>query len=182
MSNNENKIVKDSLTEALLLLMEAKEYTQISITDIAKKAGVSRMAYYRNFDTKKDILEYYFDRSCHELYQRHNPATDKPFLKNLLQYIYTFFVEKQAVVTALKKANLTNLLLAYFDQIVYEGTRISLEVSTTHPTPHKYHLYFFSGAFYNFFMKWFDNGMQESYEEIVEIVTSLIPEDVKKSS
>ncbi|MFV0393506.1 MAG: TetR/AcrR family transcriptional regulator, partial [Coprobacillaceae bacterium] len=100
--NSENKIVKDSLTESLLLLMETKEYSQISITDIAKKAGVSRMAYYRNFDNKEDILEYYFDRSCYELYASTNFSINEPFVKSALQYIYTFFIEKQAVVVALK--------------------------------------------------------------------------------
>jgi hypothetical protein len=34
-----------------------------------------------------------------------------------------------------------------------------------------YHRFFVSGALYLFFMKWFDSGMNESYEEIMEIVT-----------
>ena len=176
MVNYENNMIKDSLTEALLLLMETTEYSQITITDIAKKAGVSRMAYYRNFDTKEEILKYYFDRSCYELYATTDLTTDIPLINSTFQHIYILFTEKEAVIFALKKANLTTLLLDYFDKIVIAGTKFVLESCTNIITPPQsdYHTYFVSGALYNFFMKWFESGMNESYEEIMEIVNNHI--------
>lgn len=175
MANYENNIIKDSLTDALLLLMEITAYSQITITDIAKKAGVSRMAYYRNFDTKEEILKYYFDRSCHELYATTNLSTE-PLINSTFQHIYILFTEKKAVILALKKANLTTLLLDYFDKIVFAGNKIMLESDKEiiSPPQSEYHIYFISGALYNFFMKWFDAGMNESYEEIMEIVNNHI--------
>ena len=44
------------IQEALLLLMEENDYEKIKITDIIKKSGVSRSAFYRNYYWKKDIL------------------------------------------------------------------------------------------------------------------------------
>ena len=44
------------ITEALLSLLEKKEYKDISITEICKKAGVTRMSFYRNFESREDIL------------------------------------------------------------------------------------------------------------------------------
>ena len=46
----------DYIYEALVELMKQKPYGEITITDITKKAGVSRMAYYRNYQDKDDIL------------------------------------------------------------------------------------------------------------------------------
>lgn len=46
----------DYIYEALIELMRQKPYDEITITDITKKAGVSRMAYYRNYRDKDDIL------------------------------------------------------------------------------------------------------------------------------
>ena len=46
----------DYIYEALIELMKQKPYGEITITDITKKAGVSRMAYYRNYQDKDDIL------------------------------------------------------------------------------------------------------------------------------
>lgn len=54
--NSAHELVIDCIYKALLQLMETQPYEEISITDITKKAGVSRMAYYRNYDDKDGIL------------------------------------------------------------------------------------------------------------------------------
>ena len=56
MRNRNEKNAKQAIYSALVELMESEEYEDISITDIAKKAGVSRMTYYRNYKEKDDIL------------------------------------------------------------------------------------------------------------------------------
>lgn len=47
-----NQFTKHCIMEALLQLMHTQEYDDISITDITKRAGVSRMSYYRNYNSK----------------------------------------------------------------------------------------------------------------------------------
>lgn len=51
-----SQLSKECLYTSLLQLMETTPYDQISITDITARAGVSRMAYYRNYESKDDIL------------------------------------------------------------------------------------------------------------------------------
>ena len=45
----ESGAMKNILISAFLELMRQKKYTEITVTDIVKCAGVSRMAYYRAF-------------------------------------------------------------------------------------------------------------------------------------
>ena len=47
---------KECLFTALMLLMEQKSYDKITVTDITRKAGVSRMSFYRCYCTKEDVL------------------------------------------------------------------------------------------------------------------------------
>lgn len=54
--NSANIIVKESITQALLILMESKDFQKITITDIVNKAGVVRMSFYRNYTRKEDVL------------------------------------------------------------------------------------------------------------------------------
>ncbi len=54
--NDIHRLAVDCIYQALIQLMEVKPYEDITITDITKKAGVSRMAYYRNYQKKDDIL------------------------------------------------------------------------------------------------------------------------------
>src|SRR5699024_1390636 len=51
-----NLFTKECIETALLVLMKDKDFKDISITDIVKRAGVSRSAYYRNYSSKEDIL------------------------------------------------------------------------------------------------------------------------------
>ena len=60
--NSAHRIVVDCIYEALIKLMDEKPYKEITITDITKKAGVSRMAYYRNYQDKDDILIDHFKK------------------------------------------------------------------------------------------------------------------------
>ena len=58
LSNEEaNKITKECLQTALLILMENKPLEKITITEIVNRSGVSRSAFYRNYSTKENLLE-----------------------------------------------------------------------------------------------------------------------------
>ena len=60
-NQEENNVVRTSLMQALLLLLKEKKLESISITELAKNAGVSRNAYYRNYKSKDDLLNSYLD-------------------------------------------------------------------------------------------------------------------------
>ena len=51
-----NLHVKNSIVNALIDLMREKNFEAISVSEITARAGVSRVSYYRNFDSKEDIL------------------------------------------------------------------------------------------------------------------------------
>ena len=51
-----NKLTRECLTTALMQLMKEKSIDKITITELVKRSGVSRTAFYRNYSTKEDIL------------------------------------------------------------------------------------------------------------------------------
>ncbi|MDR4933648.1 TetR/AcrR family transcriptional regulator [Companilactobacillus paralimentarius] len=63
-TEHSQKIKQDSqefLITALLQLLKTKDFNDITITQVVKRAGVSRMAFYRNFETLDDILIAYIE-------------------------------------------------------------------------------------------------------------------------
>ncbi len=46
--------------------MNKKNYENITITDIAERAGVTRINFYRNFNTKDDIVKQYVQNIFNE--------------------------------------------------------------------------------------------------------------------
>lgn len=51
------EITRASLRTALLYLMSEQDFCEITVTDLARRAGVSRSAFYRNYTGKEQILE-----------------------------------------------------------------------------------------------------------------------------
>ena len=57
-SNREaNVITRESLFEALLILVEKKPFEKITVSELVKRAGVSRTAFYRNYNSISEIVE-----------------------------------------------------------------------------------------------------------------------------
>ena len=65
-----HELAVDSIYTALLQIMEKKPYEQISITDITRRAGVSRMAYYRNYESKDEILTKRLDKTIDSIIEK----------------------------------------------------------------------------------------------------------------
>ena len=62
--NQENKaITRESIEISLLQLLEKKDLKKITISELVQRAGVSRAAFYRNYDSKEEILESIFQSS-----------------------------------------------------------------------------------------------------------------------
>lgn len=65
-TNSANLIVRESIETALLQLMDKKPFGEITISEIVKKAGVSRVSYYRNYYFKEDVLFVKMDKIAAE--------------------------------------------------------------------------------------------------------------------
>ena len=79
---------KDYLTTALLQLLEKNTYSTITVSQVVRRAGVSRMAFYRNFDKLDDVLLQYFSSIISTRFadiNQHVPANKK------LQSLEIFF-------------------------------------------------------------------------------------------
>ena len=58
LSNEEsNKVTRECLRIAMFKLMGKEEFDKISITELTKYAGVSRVAFYRNYESKEALVE-----------------------------------------------------------------------------------------------------------------------------
>ena len=51
-----NELTRECIDMALMYLMSEKPFESISISEITKRAGVSRTAFYRNYTSKEDVI------------------------------------------------------------------------------------------------------------------------------
>ncbi|NQJ22138.1 TetR/AcrR family transcriptional regulator [Streptococcus suis] len=94
-SNKEaNQLTKESIETALLFLLEKKELKQISVSELVRKAGVSRNAFYRNYKSKEEILEIYYERTSSNLKKKWHDLQDK-VQKDGVKQSFSEFVQEQ---------------------------------------------------------------------------------------
>ena len=86
--NPSNVFAKDCIATALIKLMKQKKYEDITITDIANTAGVSRVTYYRNYNSKEDIITHHMDELGYRLEQE---MKDLDRIKDMYACVLTFF-------------------------------------------------------------------------------------------
>lgn len=78
--NNEqkNSYVKKQITAALVDLLKDKSIADISVKELTQKAQVGRVSFYRNYQTKEDILREEADRLIKEWGRRYETNPESP--------------------------------------------------------------------------------------------------------
>lgn len=64
-NQNRNAYVVEHLTDSLLTLLAEKPMHEISISELCDAAGVGRASFYRNFETKENILKAHIEHLFH---------------------------------------------------------------------------------------------------------------------
>lgn len=166
MSNEEaNKITRESLQTAMIELMRTRDYRDISITELTRYAGTSRTAFYRNYNTKEDILIEICDEIRDSLQESLEQIETYEDPKQWFLEFYRDSYDDRERMSLLLKVDLagkTNYDKPYWGHfyknpaIKYSYYRIALE-----------------STFWEIFWKWVGDGFKESPEEMAEICVSL---------
>ena len=108
MNKNEiaNNIVRESLTDALFSLMSKKEFNDITITELSKKAGVSRLSFYRNYNSKEEIIVKYLDDKANQWWEKQ--ISDRS--GDVILEMFNHFYSERDKLAIIYKAGLSHLL------------------------------------------------------------------------
>lgn len=174
--NESNKLAKECIVTALIELMKIQDYNTITITDLTKKAGVSRMAYYRNYTSKEDIINKFADdvgASIHDKLVGMLPRAS----------VFDYYFELFAQLGSYNDLCLT-AYHAGLGELIH--SQITKNMALTFPpegdtTTDRYRHVYLAGAFYNIFIQWLQNGQKESVADMAKLCCSLSCEGCKLS-
>lgn len=170
---SDNYKVKIFIEEAFLDLLEEKNYNDITVTDIVKRANVSRTSYYRHYSSIDDIVESITDHMVDDFFTELIPMFDLNDEEKL-----RFFLTKQFnKIAARYKIFPTNGAKTH--AIVFY--RLHEKLSKIEPTIHdpnnlyeKYNIPIKMSIINGIGKKWLDDNMAESIEDIVEFTMSIL--------
>ena len=163
---------KQLLSLALVTLMYRKDYESITIKEICQKAGVSRMSFYRYYDSKDDIFIDFCDDRFEEFYIEYleNPSIS---LEEFILALFKFFKKYSHHLIILRRAGKEQILINQFNGYVkyliahHNSEIVQAQVRNPLIGP------MFGGGLYNVLMQWLDDGMEKSPEEMTKLIMAI---------
>ncbi|AZN41583.1 TetR/AcrR family transcriptional regulator [Paenibacillus albus] len=162
------EMMKGYIAESLLILMRTRSFEEIKINEITAKAGVNRSTYYRNFQSKNEIVIFYFKKILYEFLEVYSEESIS--LENYLHKMFTHFYNYKKELLLICKQGLSNLLLESLHEMFSNAAR-----SSSLTFEEKCKKYYHTGGIYNTLLLWFDDDMSTTPERMSEITISILP-------
>ena len=171
LSNEEsNRLTRECIEAALVLLMKDSDFASITITDIIKKAGVSRSSYYRNFSSKEEILTNVFDGAAATIV---NALSEELASQNMLSS-YRILFEKVSESRRFFEIILMADLADRFQMAVNDKY---LQAINTSSASEYYRLMSWIGSIFNIIFGWIRREYRETPEEMAHICSQFLSEE-----
>lgn len=158
-----NQQVKDRLLASLLTLMQSKDCSKITITELIELAGVARASFYRNFKTIEQLIEYGLQQMTLKYHEGSPSPLENFHNKELMQYKFRFYKEHKDLILAFHRAKASITLLDVITDCVIDACG-HMPINSIS----KYELYYYSGAFYYMVLRWLEDGAKESPEAMAD--------------
>ena len=163
------------IIEALIDLMQVKNIKDISISEIAENAEVVRRTFYRNFSSKEDVLDAYFDIVFAETTKAINKLGDKINCLMSVREIIRICYKHQNFFVALKNSDMLGYMQNKWNTALPVLHDIFLNRLTNFPEIKDkqtldYLLTFNVGGTFNIIIKWINDGMKLSPDELADII------------
>ncbi|MBQ8510313.1 MAG: TetR/AcrR family transcriptional regulator [Clostridia bacterium] len=160
------------ICDGLLRCLKRKSFTQITITDIQREAGVGRATFYRLFDNIHDVLVYLCDTTFGEQLFSQRPAYDQSLEELFLSGI-RYWMERQEVLDAIISCNRMDIVNNVFRKNA-ESVQTLYPQLSIQPEQMAYICGMVTSLMVSVLQTWVEHGKRETPEEILEYV-SVIP-------
>lgn len=186
MNKSESKYFNTALlmNEALIILLEKKEYEFITVKEICEKAGVNRSTFYLHYETKDDLLietieminrrfQAAFDN---EVIEPSKKGKDELFLisdKYLIPYL-NFIKENKKIYKLIHDKPYIFKKQQTFQKIYDELFSVILDKYGVSKEEKEYIFVFFSFGLVAIIQKWIENDCKDEIPKMAEFIKNVI--------
>jgi AcrR family transcriptional regulator len=152
------KDTKDFITTAMLQMLSKEKLSMLTVSQVCKRAGVSRMAFYRNFDGLEQILYEYYQPEIAAVFEviRQNSLVSAKF-DSQLEFFNTF---SDDLLSSVDRGFEPIIQRIFIEEIKKFYAADSDGYWTT----------FMSAGVYAVWRKWLLDGQQKPLKEIMEFL------------
>lgn len=171
---------KSWMVNALLELMNSYDFSEITITQIARQAQLDRRTYYRHFKSKEEILSFHI-QSLGNKYE--SLLLEKPDFstKSIAMSFFTVCENNRDDLLRLHRHKLMPLLLYELDKLFlkyHKKFTPEVEGESDFFNETAYVMAFIVGGFCHMLEKWASDRMTKTPEELSEILLQFLPNEI----
>jgi len=161
----ERRVTTD-ITDAMFELLKAKELSEITVTELIRKAGVCRASFYRNFYLTEDVIRQYGTTLYDEI-NRKIPLHRDEIYEHILAVTVLLYSERERL-SLIETRGLYHLLEEpIMQQCVYQLQRLDVWSNI-------YQAEFYAGAVTHLLRVWVRSNFTESPDDISRIIYTLL--------
>ena len=158
----------ECIIQSVLILLKDKNLEEITVKEIAEKAGVNRSTYYRHFAEKKDVVRRFYQFRL-DRYLNSIPEDISP--KDYFTGIFTDFLRYKQELILLDQRGLSFLLLEELN------SRIAQVHGTGSMAFHSLACNYHIGGVFNSFRYWLIEDMATPPEKLANQCLAFLPRD-----
>ena len=158
-----NELTRECIDTAMMYLLSEKPYESISISELTKRAGVSRTAFYRNYAAKDDVLKEIGKNVIEGLSAQLSKVNSPDDVHDALVDLFTQIKKQHAYVELLVKANVS------IDLLFPRSHVLENVIQTTSQEDH-YRLVAVDSALAGLIKEWISNSYDLSPEELANVL------------
>jgi AcrR family transcriptional regulator len=167
---------KSWIFDAVMLLMEEKPYSKITVSDITEKAGIARQTFYRNYADKDEVVFEYLENSLNtELLSIEKGKKNDGQNTIVFIFDYKYMVKNQKdLKKILSVADIKNRIFQDMQEhpmslIRHYRTKLSAEEYLIG----RYKFCYQINGFLSLFFDWFINGMPMPVEKFISMINAM---------
>lgn len=172
MSSHEKQreLSKQWLSDSLMELMKTKPYSEITVSEIAARADLSRRTFYRAFASKDEIINHIGQRLVRE-YLKEITAPVPLDMKSMALVFFGFFDKHREFLLTLRRNHMESFILESFNRYLpYIRSQACRDKISDDPRVNQIFALMSGGAFFNLLMDWLENDSDLTAEELSDLV------------
>ncbi len=169
------KYTREWTFEALFKLLEYRKYADIRISEIIEKAGISRATFYRNFESKDDIVIKKVQMMFQDFHNDMLLAFDDPKTADeiyLIQALFKKIDEEDKVIDTIIKTNLEYTMVESFVEIMHYYKERFYQIIKYNQKTEDYIMDIIGSSVWTLLSRWHKSGKEESPSQLVKIFLS----------
>lgn len=170
---NEHEQTRYLFAQSIKDLMQKQSLDKITVTDIVKRSGMTRQTFYRYFQDKYDLVNWYFEKLADKSFRQIGNSST---LREGLIKKFTFLLnDRTFFMQAFQSKDYNNVENYDYQCILEFYTHVIEKKIGTIPSDIKFLLEMYCHGSITMTVNWAVHGMQESPEVIADLLIEALP-------